>query len=386
MTTVLLTLGRLPKALDLARGFSRAGSRVIVADPFGWTLTGASRHVAREFAVPPPSKGSAAYLAALAEIVARENVDLVVPVSEETMHVAFLPDLLGARARVFTMPPDRVLAVHNKAGFVSVATAMGLATPETCLLGTPEAQALAAADAVVVKPVFSCSGRGVRILGKGAVLPDRDPSTPAIVQRFIAGREHSSCTIAHEGRVVSTMIYRGTVMSGSVAIAFERVEARAIERWIETFVRESGWTGFISFDFIVDADDRVVGIECNPRTTSGLHFWQPEDVARAVLSPQASPPVGVRRHSNLQQFYSCLTETQMAMFRGRGFRHRLGRLVGTRDVTWDWRDPWPFLSMTLTSWPIIRMAVSKGVSFGEAATHDVSWYQQAASAPDAQPS
>ena len=79
MTTVLLTLGRLPKALDLARGFSRAGSRVIVADPFGWTLTGASRHVAREFAVPPPSKGSAEYLAALAEIVARESVDLVVP-------------------------------------------------------------------------------------------------------------------------------------------------------------------------------------------------------------------------------------------------------------------------------------------------------------------
>jgi hypothetical protein len=42
--------------------------------------------------------------------------------------------------------------------------------------------------------------------------------------------------------------------------------------------------------------------------------------------------------------------------------------------------------MTLTSWPIIRMAVSQGVSFGEAATHDVGWYEQAANAPDAQPS
>lgn len=383
MTTVLLTLGRLPKALDLARGFNRAGCRVIVADPFGWTLTGASRHVAREFAVPPPSKGAAAYLAALAEIVVREHVDLIVPVSEETMHVAFLPDLLGGRARVFTMPPDRVLAVHNKAGFVRAATAMGLAAPETCLLGTPEAHVMAAADAVVVKPVFSCSGRGVRILGQGAALPDPDPSTPAIVQRFIAGREHSSCTIAHEGQVVATMIYRGTVMSGSVAIAFERVEAPAIARWIELFVRGSGWTGFISFDFIVDATDRVVGIECNPRTTSGLHFWQPEDIARAVLSPQTSPPVGIRRHRDLQQFYSCLTETQMAMFRGRGFRHRLGRLLATRDVTWDWRDPWPFLSMTLTSWPIIRMAVSQGVSFGEAATHDVGWYEEAATEPAA---
>jgi predicted ATP-grasp superfamily ATP-dependent carboligase len=386
MTTVLLTLGRLPKALDLARGFSRAGCRVIVAEPFGWTLTGASRHVSREFAVPAPNKGAAAYLAALADIVARERVDLVVPVSEETMHVAFLPDLLGGQVRVFTMSPDRLLALHNKAGFVRAATALGLAAPETHLLGTPEARALAATEAVVMKPVFSCSGRGVRILRQGAALPDPDPSISMIVQRFVAGREHSSCTIAHQGRVLSTMIYRGTVMSGTVAIAFERVEAPAIERWIETFVRESGWTGFISFDFIVDADDRVVGIECNPRTTSGLHFWKPEDVAHAVLSPQASPPVGVRRHSNLQQFYSCLTETQMAMFRGRGFRHRLGRLVGTRDVTWDWRDPWPFLSMTLTSWPIIRMAVAQGVSLGEAATHDIGWYHTTASAPDAQPS
>jgi hypothetical protein len=378
MTTVLLTLGRLPKALDLARGFSRAGCRVLVADPFGWTLAGASRHVAREFAVPAPIAGKAAYCAAIAQIVADERVDLVVPVSEETMHVAHAQDQFAPHVRVFTMPPEQVIALYDKAGFVRAASALGLGVPETHALGTPEAIDLAQGGDVVVKPVFSCSGRGVRIVPAGSALPEIDPANLAIVQRFIEGQEYSSCTIARDGRVVATMIYRGTIMAGSVAISFERVESPDINRWIEAFVSASGWSGFIAFDFIVDAAGTVQGIECNPRATSGLHFWEAEDIARAVLDPAGITPVRVRPQRHLQQFYACLTETQLAMFRRRGFRDHLARLVSTRDVSWEASDPWPFLSMIFTSWPILRMAMTERVPFGEVAARDVGWYADSA--------
>lgn len=374
MTTVLLTLGRLPKALDLARGFSRAGCRVLVADPFGRTLAGASRHVAREFAVPAPRAGKAAYGAAIARIVADERVDIVVPVSEETMHVAFLHGRLGPGVRLFTMPQDRVIALHDKAGFVHAARAMGLAVPETHALGTRAARDLARSGDVVVKPVFSCSGRGLRIVPAGSALPDADPASPAVVQRFVAGDEYSSCTIAHDGRVVATMIYRGTTKSGAVAIGFERVDHPAIDRWIDTFLRASGWTGFISFDVIVDAAGTVWSIECNPRATSGLHFWEAEDIAWAVLDGAPPARVRVRRQRHLQQFYACLTETQLAMFRRRGFRQHLVRLLSTRDVSWDAADPWPFLGMIFTSWPILRQAMAERATFGEVATRDVDWY------------
>lgn len=375
MTTVLLTLGRLPKALDLARGFAKAGCRVLVAEPYGWTLAGASRHVAREFKVPPPSKGKAAYLAALAEIVRRESVDLVVPVSEETMHVAHLAQLLPEGTRLFTMPPAEVLALHDKASFVRKAAAMGLAVPQSAPLGSPVAEALAQTGPVVVKPVFSCSGNGLHILRGGEPLPPTDPAAPAVVQRFVEGREHSTCTVAQGGRVVATMVYRGAVMSGSVAVAFERIEVPAINAWVERFVAETGWSGFISFDFIIDAADLPHAIECNPRATSGVHFWEAPDIARAVLEPDWSGPVRVRRNRTLQQFYACLTETQGAMLRRRGFLPALGSLVTTRDVSWDWRDPWPFLSMIGTSWPIIWQAITKGARFGEVATQDVGWYE-----------
>ena len=43
--TVLLTLGRLPKALELARALHDEGARVIVAEPFGAHVCKVSRAV-----------------------------------------------------------------------------------------------------------------------------------------------------------------------------------------------------------------------------------------------------------------------------------------------------------------------------------------------------
>jgi hypothetical protein len=132
------------------------------------------------------------------------------------------------------------------------------------------------------------------------------------------------------------------------------------------------WSGFISFDFVLDAAGVPHGIECNPRTTSGLHFFEPADIAPAILD--ARPP----RHRDtlrLQQFYSCLTETQKSVLTPRQFPRKLKALLTTPDVTWDAGDKRPFLTMTWTSWEIIQRAMKAGTTFGEVATLDVGWYE-----------
>ncbi|MBP0463364.1 ATP-grasp domain-containing protein [Roseomonas sp. PWR1] len=371
MSTVLLTLGRLPKALDLARAFHGAGWRVVVAEPFRKHLAGASNAVARSIVVTAPAEDREAYLRDLLRVVEEEAVDLVLPVSEEVVHVAALHGRLPARTRLFAMPAEAVLAAHDKGAFAAQSGAWGLPVPSTHPLGDETAALLAARQDVVVKPLHACSGRGVRVIRRGDPLPPADPAAPAIVQARIAGPERSTCSLVHAGVVSGTVVYQGLMQSGSVSIAFERVEDRLIEAFVRDYAAATGWTGFLSFDFMLDAEGKPWAIECNPRTTSGLHFFAPEDLARAVLDP--AHPLRFRPEGRLQQFYSCLTETQLSLFRGGGFGRKLRTLATTRDVTWSARDPMPFLTMTATSWPIIREAMARRATFGEVATLDVGW-------------
>jgi predicted ATP-grasp superfamily ATP-dependent carboligase len=381
--TVIVTLGRLPKGLDICRSFAAMGWRVVIAEPHARHLCGASTSVSRSVRMPPPAEGKRAYLRLLAEAVRKHGADLVVPVSEEALHVAFLPQYLP-QTPVFAMPAGTMLALHHKGRFVEVARQADVAVPDTHPLGSDAAAAMAREGRVVVKPAHSAAGRGVRVIAPDEPLPVAEPYAPAVVQRFLPGAEYSSCTLARGGRVVGTVVYRGVQFAGSVACAFERVDHPAAEAWIACMVQALDWTGFVSFDMREDAEGRIHGIECNPRTTSGLHFFETEDIAPAILGHRDT--LRHRKARRLQQFWSCLTETQLSAFRfERAALGHLKNLLTTRDVTWSARDPLPLLTMPYTAWPIMRDAAKKRVPFGEVATLDVGWFEgeaKAASIPE----
>jgi hypothetical protein len=374
--TVLLTIGRLPKALDFARSFKAAGWRVLVAEPFKTHLTGASNCVDQCFQLPPPSKGKEDYLLSLLRFVEAEKVDLVLPLSEETMHVAHLAGRLPVQTRLYAPPVDRLLALHDKARFPVCARDYGLDVPETALIESPEAQGIADGHDFVVKPIFSCSGRAVSLHGAGASLIGiaATLTEPAVVQVQLKGKQFSTFAIAHAGKVLVNVIYQGAVMTGSVAVAFERVELPAIQKWVETFVAHENHNGFISFDFFVDEDGKAWAIECNPRVTSGVHFIETEDLAPAILDP-GSKPIRFKHTALMQQFYPTLTEVQAAMFKGPHYWERLKVLRTAQDVTWDARDPMPFITMPITAFSIIAMSIRQQQTFGQVSTQDISWFE-----------
>ena len=237
------------------------------------------------------------------------------------MYVAALKDrrFRSMTTLVYSMPQEAaLLTLHDKHSFVRLAGTYGLDVPETYRLSDTRAVSLAEAVDTVVKPVLSCAGSGVRFLRRGETLPPDDPDRPRIVQTRLHGHAISSFSIVHEGRVLLTTLYRGKIMTGTVAVGFERVDDhQAVHDWIQHFVQQSGSDGLISFDFIVSDEGRAFAIECNPRVTSGVHYVATDNIAPIMLYPNRTTPPRRTTHRDLQQFWPCLTETQAAILKPR---------------------------------------------------------------------
>jgi hypothetical protein len=262
--------------------------------------------------------------------------------------------------------------LHDKLEFARWADSLGLSVPPTFPEDSPGARELMDAGDYVAKPAHSCSGIGVNICRDGSRHETGSPGM--LVQGLVEGDHVSSLSLLHGGREIVTVLYRGTVYAGTVAICFERVrDAPAVSRWIQSFCSGLDYSGFIAFDFIVDSGGEAWAIECNPRPTSGIHFLDGHDLGRALLSPAESESVGDKRHERMQWAYSTLTEAYAALFRPAEFRRRLAQLFTARDVVWSLSDPLPFLLMTPMSWEILWPAMTTDMTLGEATQRDIAW-------------
>lgn len=380
--TVLLTLGRLPKALELARALYSQGARVIVAEPFGLHVCKASRAVHRSIRVSAPNTNPEAYSDEIADIIRRENIDLVIPVSEEALYATAIADRLPDSCRIFGPGHEQIVRLHDKLLFNRRACEHGLDVPETHPAGSIQARALSQRADYVIKPAHGCSGIGVSLHRKEEPIGSAANQPGLLVQSRLRGRHISSFTIAHNGRVVSTILYQGRIYAGTVCVCFERVDDCPLAHaWVSRFVAAENYSGFISFDFIEDDDGLPHAIECNPRITSGIHFADPTSLARAVLHPDQIESVSLRTTSTFQEGHTALLEVYGALMRPTEFARRLKAFLGAKDVLFRLDDPLPFLLFTPLSWPVLRQVLTSRTTLGEAATRDITWTAQGDSQP-----
>ncbi len=370
---ILLTLGRLAKGLELARSLWQAGHRVIVADPFQMHLSRPSRAVRKSYRVTAPSQSADQYLDDLAEIVAREAIDLVIPVSEEALFTSRLGPRLPKGTALFGPGFNQMSVLHDKLSFADICRSRGLPAPETHAANTAAGRQLAARSDYVVKPIHGCSGIGLRLRHKGDPLTPSDQTADNLVQQRLYGRQISSFSITRNGQVLATALYQGDVYLGTVSVRFKRVDDQPrIEDWIRTFVATEQYSGFISFDFFVTADGTPFAIECNPRLTSGIHLIHRQTLAALIAGTPVSSPVFKTRRV-FQDAHATLTVACGAILRPGDYFRTLAKVLTTKDVMFDWRDPAPFFLMTPMSWDTLRQALFDGVPLTDAATRDILW-------------
>ena len=373
--TALLTVGRFPKALTLARGLHRHGVRVLVADPLKRQLCSVSRSVSKNYQVAAPNADIRAWERDILEIIDREQVTDLVPVSEEVCHVANLAPKLPAHVRYVGPSAPWIAQWHDKLAFVSNAIDRGVTAPSVFTTADPEARALLRQTECVLKPRRGCSGTDISFLPPGSSLPP--PSNELLVQRKVEGAHLYTISWVEDGQVMTTASYRGSTHSGTVAVGFQSAPTPfSVKQWIEQFVADTGTTGFLSFDFILDRGGIPWGIECNPRASSGIHFIDEAWLGAAVMGKASTPASITPAGKRAQWSYSTLTEAYKHLLRLRvpALLRCLRDLLVSRDVVWSWRDPLPFLLMTPLCWEFIWKSIRERMPIGDASQCDIAWH------------
>jgi carbamoylphosphate synthase large subunit len=365
--TVLISGGKMTKALHLARAFHRAGHRVILVESERYRLTGHrfSRAVARFHTIP--AAGEPGYAQALVDIVVGEEVDVYVPVCSpaSARDDALARATLSEHCEVLHFDPETLTRLDDKEAFSRAAAAAGLPVPDAHRITDPGQVLDFDFDAEGRHPPYvlkSIAYDPIRRLDM-TPLPQPDEArtraflasrpiseaNPWVMQAFIDGTEYCTHTTARDGQVAQYCCCE----SSASQLNYEQVDVPAIEAWVRRFVAFHRLTGQVSFDFIRSADDVVYAIECNPRTHSAITmFYDHPDVARAYLDDDVAT---VTPRPQSRPTYWLYHELWRALRDPRHGAGPLRRILRGREAIFDWGDPLPFLMVHHAQIPALLM-------------------------------
>lgn len=214
---------------------------------------------------------------------------------------------------------------------------------------------------LVLKPCYSRFATQTIIKPSGiqdkqlqVVLSDVKKGVHWVGQHYVHGKHYCSYSIAHEGRVTAHACYPSEFTPGRVGatMVFESVKHNLIQDWVASFVKVNNLTGQYAFDFI-EAKDSVYVLECNPRSSSGIHLFadQPE-FTDSILDPTSVLLLPLN-HQPLRQISVAMVVGNYFSTGGPGgfvkgqFFEELQRWItvflSAHDVVFDITDVMPFI-------------------------------------------
>lgn len=211
------------------------------------------------------------------------HVDIVIPV--DVIPAACLAKIARDIAiPVFPIPTlKQILQLNHKWRFKQLLDRLGLATPHTILVNTPEeVSSLDIPFPAVIKPVEREHGIGLKILNSrddlsayfsGSHVSDH---SPWLIQEYIPGNDICISVLCKQGHILYWTIQKQV---GKGTLQF--IEHPELLHMVRTICEELNYTGVTHFDGRIDQRDNAVKfLECNPRfwgsliasAMAGIHF------------------------------------------------------------------------------------------------------------------
>lgn len=378
---IAITGARAPVALHLARLLIEAGHYVTLVDHLKHPLAAASRLHLSYCRIPAFSEDTEAADDALHDIILKQGISFVIPTCEEVLHLGALWKRKPPKATLFAPKLAELIQFHHKYNFIRLCDNLGLSTPRTNLVTTTQELSTHFQDAhdLVFKPVWSRFGSQVLIRPRARKIQQVRPTlkNPWVAQEYIDGTELCVYAIARAGRLIALSTYRSLVRAGpGAAICFAPENSKPLRGFVEKIISATAWTGQVSFDVMRTQDGSFLPLECNPRATSGLHFFsdsaafsraifgETDNVKPNVTAPQTLPlalwlyglPMmlnkkqrlvfldALRRSSDVMRWpldrvgYGAQLRA-VAEFAGIAFRHRISlKRASTWGIEWNGED------------------------------------------------
>src|SRR5262249_51049334 len=223
--TVFVTDGDQRPALAIVRALGRRGLRVLVGSDGPSSLASCSKYCAGHVPYPSPLREGRAFARFLTDFVARERVDVLMPVTDVTTHAVCADQERLERRCALAVPPFPAFElVTNKARLLQYAAARGIAVPRTHLVANAS-RLREGIDAVtypaVAKPVQSrlptddgWQSGGVHYASSRAELEQiyRDDDVlarrPSLVQQRIVGPGVGVFVLFDRGTLVADFAHR----------------------------------------------------------------------------------------------------------------------------------------------------------------------------------
>jgi predicted ATP-grasp superfamily ATP-dependent carboligase len=298
---ILVSGGKMTKALQLARSFHAAGHRVVLVETHKYWLTGHrfSKAVDRFYTVPAPQKDPEGYTQALLAIAKKENIDVYIPVCSPvaSYYDSLAKSVLSGCCEVFHFDPEVTKMLDDKFAFAEKARSLSLSVPKSFKITTPEQVLNFDFSNEKRKYILKSIPYDSVLRLNMTLLPCDTPEQtaafvkslpiseekPWIMQEFIPGKEYCTHSTVRDGE----LRLHCCCESSAFQVNYENVDKPEITQWVSHFVKEMGLTGQASFDFIQAEDGTVYAIECNPRTHSAITmFYNHPGVADAYLGKE----------------------------------------------------------------------------------------------------
>lgn len=356
---ILITGGKMTKALQLARLFHRAGHQVILVETHKYWLSGHrfSNAVSKFYTVPAPEKDPQGYSQSLKTIVQTEKIDAFIPVSSPvaSYYDAVAGTVFPSECDVIHCSPEMTQQLDNKFTLCELAKSIGLSAPKVFLITDPQ-QILEfdfAQDgsqyilkSIRYDSVYRLDLTRYPFEGMGEYLQQFpiNPENPWVMQEYIQGKEYCTHSTIRKGKITLHCCSE----SSAFQVNYQQVEKPEIYQWVEKFVGSLNLTGQISFDFLQTADGTVYPIECNPRTHSAITmFYNHPHLAEAYLEdepPGLTLPIMPLKNSRptywtYHEAWRLLTNVPSR----KDVKHWLNKVLKGKDAILEIDDPLPFL-------------------------------------------